>query len=344
MTHRERVLRTLRFEQTDRASYDLMEASVWPELGDHFRDKHGLEGNIQIYDFLDTDFRWVSMVDQRPRQPTAGTKASEDEQNVTYTKSVVKGPLADARTIADIESHNWPDPAWWQPPDVAAARWRWPDHALVFYPRWLPLFWTACDAFGMEAALVKIVTEPKIFEAFIRRQHEFYMDILSRGLEAARGLCDVCWLGDDFASQKDLLVSPDLWRRHIKPFLAEQVRLARDHDMYVLYHSCGAVRPVLPDLIDIGVNALLVFQTTARGMDAESIASEFGGRLAFYGGIDVQQVLSYGTVEEVKAEVRANVKAFADYGGYIVANSHHGVKTIRGESIEAMCQAARELE
>jgi uroporphyrinogen decarboxylase len=98
---------------------------------------------------------------------------------------------------------------------------------------------------------------------------------------------------------------------------------------------------VLSDLIDIGVNGLLVFQTTARGMDVESIAREFGGRLVFYGGIDVQQLLSYGTVEEVEATVRANARAFADHGGYIVANSHHRVSTIKGDSIVAMCEAAK---
>ena len=76
--------------------------------------------------------------------------------------------------------------------------------------------------------------------------------------------CDICWLGDDYASQTGMLMRPDLWRRYIKPYLAEEVQLARKHGLYVLFHSCGAVRPILPDLIEIGVNALEVFQTSAR--------------------------------------------------------------------------------
>jgi uroporphyrinogen decarboxylase len=186
-------------------------------------------------------------------------------------------------------------------------------------------------------------SQTKLFEAFIQQQHEFNMDILSRGLDAAQGLCDICWLGDNFADQKAMLMNPDLWRKYIKPYLAEQVQLARDHGMYILYHSCGAVCPILPDLIDIGVNALLVFQTSAANMGAESIASELGGRLAFYGGIDVQQLLSYGSIEDVKATVRANIKAFEKCGGYIVANSHHFAKTIKPENVEAMYQAARAI-
>ena len=76
-------------------------------------------------------------------------------------------------------------------------------------------------------------------------------------------------------------------------------------------------------------------------MDAESIANEFGGRLAFYGGVDVQQLLSYGTVDDVKARIHANIKAFENCGGYIVANSHHRVNTIKGENIRTMCETAR---
>jgi len=341
MTPRERVIRTLQFQQTDRVPYDIMEGAVWPELADYFRDKHGVQDADQIRDFLGTDFRWVSVVNTGPTKWlwTPGPSHGEREPR---TKYVGEGPLADAETVADVESHEWPDPRWWQPGDFRAARRRRPDHALVFSPSWKPLFWSACEAFGLEGALIRMISAPDVFNAFIRCQHEFYMDILSRGLNAARGLCDICWLGDDFAGQKAMLMSPDLWRRHIKPYLAEQVRLARDHGMYVFLHSCGAVRPILPDLIEIGVNALLVFQTTARGMDPESIAAEFGGRLAFYGGIDVQTLLSYGTPDEVKAEVRRNIRAFAHCGGYIVANSHHGVATIKPENLIAMCQAAAE--
>ena len=137
------------------------------------------------------------------------------------------------------------------------------------------------------------------------------------------------------------MLSPEHWRRFIRPYLAEEVRLARESGLMVVYHSCGAVRPVLSDLIDIGVNALIVFQTTARGMEPASIAREFGGRMVFYGGVDAQNLLSYGSNEDVERAVFENVRAFANRGGYVVANSHHGVGSIRGDNILAMCRAAR---
>ncbi|NQU12297.1 hypothetical protein HQ590_15990 [bacterium] len=344
MTHRERVRRTFRFQPTDRVAYDLMEGSVWPDLQEHFRAEHGLTDPEAVLDFLDTDFRWAGMVNERLAAPrrTEQQNPPDPAAELLHSKSIARGPLADAQSIAEIEQHDWPDPGEWQPGDYAQERRRWPDHALVFAPGWWPLFWGSCEAFGVEPALTNMIAEPALFECAVRCIHERYLVRLARGLAAARGHFDICWLGDDFASQESMFLSPEHWRRFIKPCLAEQVALARRHDLYVLYHSCGAVRPVLNDLIEIGVNGLLVFQTSARGMDAASIARDFGGRLTFYGGMDVQQLLSFGTADEVVATVRANVQAFAKCGGYVVANSHHRVPTINGGNIETMCRAARD--
>ena len=344
MTHRQRVLKTFRFEQTDRAPYDMMEGAVWGELEGYFRWNHGLEDAGQVLDFLDTDFRWKWMEYNAPPSDAAEDRRAEPppaQQHVTYTNAYARGPLTDATTVAEVEAYDQGDPAVWTPGDFAALRRERPDHALVFMPGWIPLFWGACEAFGMEQALVNMAAEPKLFEAFVRGRHGFYMDILRRGLAAARGYADICWLGDDYAGQENMIADPDLWRRLVKPYLAEQVGLIREHDMYVLLHSCGAIRSILPDLIDIGISGVLVFQTRARGMDAKSIAREFGGRLVFYGGIDVQQLLSFGSPEQVEAEVRANLRAFAHCGGYVVANSHHCIATIKGENVVAMCRAAR---
>ncbi len=341
MTHRERVLRTFRFEETDRIAYDLMEGDVWSELLSYFREQHGLQSPTQVWDFLDVDCRWVLQFVRPPdtSPPTPGAPAAP---RTVFTRQVAHGPLSGATTLAEVEAYPLPDPDWSPIPDFAAARAQWPDHALVYCPTFtLALFWNACDAFGMEAGLIKMHTEPHLFEALVKREHERGMEILRRTLPHARGICDICWMGDDFAGQQALLMQPELWRRLIKPYLAEQVALVRSHDLPVLFHSCGAVREVLPDLIDIGVNAMLVFQTSAAGMDPESIARDFGGRMAFYGGMDVQYLLSRGTVAEVEAAVARNVRAFADCGGYMVANSHCSIATVRGENIEAMCAAAR---
>jgi uroporphyrinogen decarboxylase len=337
MKPRERIIKTLNFEKTDRAPFDLMEGILWPEIIDYFLEKHGLSTYEQIIAFVDPDIRWINLDYHGPEKKTKRINDGE----VVYSEPISDGPLSMVNTVKEVLSYDWPDPSWWQPPDIAAVRQRFPDYALALLV-WKPYFLNACEVFGMEGALIKMLTAPQVFEAMIKRQHEINTEILSRSLKSAQGFCDICWLGDDVASQQSLLMNPKLWRKHIKPYLAEEVQMARNHGMYVLYHSCGSVRAILPDLIEIGINGLGVFQTTARGMDVESIAAEFGGKMAFYGGIDVQQILSSGTEKEVEERVCANVQTFAPYGGYIVANCHR-VDTIRGENIEAMVRSASQF-
>ena len=133
MTHRERVLKTFRFEATDRLPYDLMEGSVWPELMAYFRDERGLAEPADVLGFLDTDLRWVGM-EYRPPGPGPDLSGIASGSDTTHTKEVSRGPLANARTLSEVEAYAWPDPAWWHPGDFSKARRRWPEHALVFVP------------------------------------------------------------------------------------------------------------------------------------------------------------------------------------------------------------------
>ncbi len=342
MTPRERVLETFRFRPTDRPACDLMEGTVWPALEEYFRKRHGLRTVAEIQAHLGADLRWTAVRNRNAERPASARRAATPPP-AKQTFQVAHGPLAAAETVAEVEAYAWPDPADFVPPDFAALRLEYPDHAIAFLCGWKPLFWGSCDAFGVEEALIKMKLNPAVYEAFLRIRSDFMADVLDRCLAAGEGLCDICWLGDDFASQQAMMLSPDDWRRFIKPHVARQVAIAHRHGMLALHHSCGAIRPVIGDFIDIGCDGLLVFQTNAAGMDPESIAREFGGRILFYGGIDVQQLLSFGTPAQVRAEVRRNLRAFAERGGYIVSNSHHCVDSIRGDLMEAMFEAAREF-
>jgi uroporphyrinogen decarboxylase len=152
-------------------------------------------------------------------------------------------------------------------------------------------------------------------------------------------VADICYLGDDYAAQQTVMMGPEAWRRFLKEPLRRQVEVAHQHGMLALLHSCGAVREILPDFIDVGVDGLLTFQTTAAGMDAESIARDFGGKLVFHGGIDCQQLLTYGTEEDVRREVRKNIDLFSECGGYTVANAHE-IENIEPENMVAMFEEA----
>ena len=333
MTHRERVLKTFHFEQIDRLAYDLTEGRAWDSLIKYFDRKYSINSELEILDFLDTDFRWVWM---------DKNEAEQKNPPGAHPKTIAHGPLSNAVSIGEVEAYDWINPSDYAVGDLSEERRKWPNHALVFVPGWFPIFWTACEVFGVEAALVKMKTEPRIFQAFLEKHQELCMDILKRGVSAAKEHCDIFWYGDDFASQTSLLISPADWRKFIKPYLAEQVNVAKSENMLVMYHSCGAIRPILPDLVEVGIDGLTVVQTTAAGMDSQSLAKEWGGKLVFYGAMDVQHLLSFGSVHEVQKAVLENAQAFADSGGYIVANSHT-IDSIKGENIEMMCKTAREI-
>ncbi len=342
LTSRDRVLRTFRFEETDRAPFDLMEAIVWPGLQDWCRAQLGLGDKDAILDHFDVDFRWF----WPEVKPPAGIDLLDPRYFMPYTGSfsdhTQPRPLKDVQTIEEmLEKHAWADPTWWDMSPVHAVRARYPDKAIVMLVHTTMLFMTACDFFGIEEALLRFLSEDDVLLEFLRLQNEFAMAAFRRACREAQGSADICWFMDDLATQRTLMMRPDLWRRHLKEPLRQQVAVMHEYGLRSLFHSCGAIRDILPDLIEIGVDAVLPFQTAAEGMEAGSIAREFGGRIVFYGGLDVQHLLTFGTEDDVRRGVRGNLDAFERTGGYIVANSHHCVDNIQPANVRAMLEEAR---
>ena len=107
----------------------------------------------------------------------------------------------------------------------------------------------------------------------------------------ARYDLDWLWTGDDVASQTGLILSPDLWRRTIKPELRRLFAVGKHHGLPVAYHCCGALRPIIPDLIDIGMDVLNPIQAGCPGMDPDELKREYGADIAFMGGVDTERPL-----------------------------------------------------
>jgi len=226
-------------------------------------------------------------------------------------------------------------------PDFEAMRQMHPDKALVFCVSWTPFFSGACSLFGMQHAMITMLTEPELYHAFAIKQKEYLCEYIRLAIKAgAAEYCDFFWTGDDFAGERGLLLSPSDWRTLIKPYLREAFDVAKRAGMRTLFHSCGSVVDVYPDFIEIGIDSHIGVQTSARGMDVESLARDFGGRLVIFGGVDAQTTLVECAPEQVKEQVRRNIAAFENCGGYIVSNSHHTLPDIPGENILAMAKAA----
>lgn len=161
---------------------------------------------------------------------------------------------------------------------------------------------------------------------------------------AVGGRADMVFgLGDDVASQTGLWMSPEHYRRYVKPRHAEIVRFIKARTRAkIIFHCCGACRAILPDLIEIGVDVFNPTQTAAGGMDPFELKRDFGRDLVFWGGIDVQHLLPRGTVGDVEREVKRHIDALAPGGGYILSPSHIIQRGTPPENVLAMYRTALE--
>jgi uroporphyrinogen decarboxylase len=144
-------------------------------------------------------------------------------------------------------------------------------------------------------------------------------------------------MGDDLATQRGLLISPEMYRRLIRPRQAQvNAHVKKLTRAKIMHHSCGAVTPFIGDLIDIGVDILNPVQPLASGMDREKLKREFGRNICFWGGVDEQKVLPFGSPRAVENEVDAAVESLGRGGGYILSAAHNIQPDVSPENILAM--------
>lgn len=188
---------------------------------------------------------------------------------------------------------------------------------------------------GMEEALVDVFAEPPLARAMCARCADFAVALAERACDKFD--LDWLWTGDDAGSQSSTILSPMSWRELVKPNLARILDVGTRRGLWVAYHSCGAIRAIIPDLIEIGVDVLNPVQCTAAGMDPLALKHEFGDSIAFMGGVDTQELLPFGSAVEVrKATARLLEGMTADGGGYILAASHAVPPETPDENIFAM--------
>jgi uroporphyrinogen decarboxylase len=271
-------------------------------------------------------------------------------------------PLGGAATVAEVEAYRWPVPEDFDYSTVGPTLCAIPEDqplwirpVYIFPPddpdrgasvrrsraEWLPILCTLFNLFGMEDALIHLALSPALMEAAIERIVELVVGFSRRMMDAAPPAAEIFWFGDDFSSQTGMIVSPEHWRRYLKPAYARVFGLAKDRGLKVWFHSCGTFRPVLPDLIDIGMDIWETVQAHLPGNDPVELKREYGRDLVFYGGINSQQTLPYGTAEQVRAEVRERVRVLGKGGGYICSSDHTILPGVPFENVLVMIEEAK---
>ena len=192
---------------------------------------------------------------------------------------------------------------------------------------------------GLENAILDMATDPELTRAMFRKCAEFAR-LLSR--RACTELpIDWLWCGDDVAGQASMIMSPSAWRDLIKPLMAEIFAEGKSRGLWVANHCCGALRPIIPDLVEIGLDVLNPVQAGCPGMDPYELKREFGETLSFMGGVDTQNLLPFGSASDVRRETERLLQAMtAGGGGYILAASHTIPPETPDENIFALYETA----
>jgi len=194
---------------------------------------------------------------------------------------------------------------------------------------------------GMEDTLLDLAAAPETADELLRKAADFAVYLAREACD--RFTLDWLWTGDDVGGQQTMIVGPQRWRESIRPHLAAIFAVGKQHNLPVAYHSCGAIRPIIPDLIEIGLSVLNPIQCNCPGMEPLSLKKEFGKHIAFMGGVDTQELLPRGKPEKVFRETRRLIDGMtSDGGGYILAASHSIPPETPLQNVFAMYAAAGE--
>jgi uroporphyrinogen decarboxylase len=182
------------------------------------------------------------------------------------------------------------------------------------------IFETAWALRGYERLLTDFVLNPELVERILDIPFHYHLTAAQKLVDLG---VDMIWTGDDVGAQGRMLMSPVTWRKFLKPRLASLIASLkrRNPQLKIAYHTDGCVYPIIPDLIEIGIDVLNPVQP--QSMDPEKLKRDFGRQLCFWGTIDIQQTLPFGTPDDVRAEVLSRMRTVGENGGLILGPTHN---------------------
>ena len=370
MNSMQRVLKAFSHEETDRVPLDyLATGEVTCALMNHFsieRERRAAapDHNRLLFDFVGADSASYDEllrklhVDLRlvrpeyigpPGRRYDNPDLMEDIYGTTHTRITYpthttyepfQPPLANAASTQDVAAHSWPQADWFDCSGMAPRCAAQSEYALVSGKS--DLMGAGEFIQGMEDFLMGLVTDDPVTTAILDHLTDFFLEYNQRVFESADGGLDIAWYGDDYGTQNGLLIGPPTWRKHFRPRLAKLVDLAKSHGLKVMLHSCGSVRELIPDLIDVGIDILDTVQPEAAGMDPRELKESFGDRICFHGTISTAGVLATGSADEVRQEAIDRIEMMARGGGFCLAPTHTIMPSTPIENVLALYETAFE--
>jgi len=353
MTSRERVLAAFEHEEPDRVPC-WCGASV--EFWEKARRRLQLDDEGLRVRFGD-DFRRVFAEYAGPEFPLSESATSRtvfgiERQGLGYGQPM-SHPLAPAvllreneaagATLREVHDYAWPDPEWMDVSKIKAEARAYKGEYAILGGDWSPFWHDAIDLLGMENLYIKMYAEPEFVDAVMQHLIDFYADVSRRIFDAAADSIDIFFIGNDLGSQTGPLLGPALFARFLLPHLKRLIDLGHSYGLKVQLHCCGGFAPLIPLLIEAGLDGLHAVQPDCRGMDPRTLKGKFGDKILFNGAIDSHHVLIDGTAEIVREKTREILDIMMPGGGYVAGASHDTIlEETPVENVLAMFDTVRE--
>jgi len=340
MTPRERVLQAINHKSADRtpANYAAHQA-----VTDRLIEKLGVADVEELLQALHVDMRRITFHYGQPdSEPDAdgyvrtmwGARRRATDPGDGEPQYI--SPFDEDTTVEDVHEHPWPDPEALDYSGVRGQCARYCGEYATYGAPWSPFFHEVGWLIEQERFLIWMTTKPDVLQAIIDHVVDYEVEATRRFLDAAEGMVDITYFGNDFGTQRGLFISPAMWQQFIRGPLKRYFDISRNYGCRVMKHSCGAVRDIIPLLIEDGVEILDPVQVRAAGMGLPSLVRDFGDQLVFHGGVDTQGTLPFGSTEDVRAQVRSYIELTRQRGGYILSGSQDYIEDIPLDNILAI--------
>jgi len=373
MGSRERVLTTLDHREPDRVplSFGGTASSFTDRAYFRLKEYLGIQGDVKPYRYghtgnyyddrileaLGTDYRYLVLTfpdDSHLNYLSDGSFVDHwgiRRQEVDGYVSRVGHPLADA-TIDDLDTYPWLDPCADDAPKLAVGikdRAKYlndeVDCAIVARAAMSTSFlengaWLC----GYEQFLMHLLLDKPFAQKLINKIFEVQISLYDLLLDGVGEYVHIVETAEDYGTQKSLLISPDTYREMIMPArkrLNDFIK-SKAPDAKILHHSCGAIRQLIPDLIESGIDIINPVQPLAAGMDSFELKALWGDEICFDGGIDMLEAID-ASVPRLEKEVARRVLALAPGGGYSLGTSNHIQEDTPPSNVVALFEIAKDL-
>jgi uroporphyrinogen decarboxylase len=270
-----------------------------------------------------------------------GIRYEEVDYGTGRYRECVDNPLAEYQSVDEIErAYAWPDPDWW---DYSGIR------AQIEGREDRPIRGGGSEPFliyknlrGMEQAFMDLVLHPEIVHYCLDALFDLAYENTRRVYEQIPGKVMISYVAEDMGGQTGLMFSPEQIHEFLIPRMAHMIDLVHEAGAFAFHHNDGACRPILPDMIEAGIDVLNPIQWRTKGMDREGLKRDFGDQLVFHGAMDNQYTLPFGSEDEVRQEVLDNLRIMGAGGGYVLAPCHNIQANTSPENVVAMYETGYE--